>query len=388
MPEQDIVAALAAGAGEREGADQLRRAMAAIVESAEDAIVTKTLDGIIRFWNPAAERMLGYTAEEIVGQPIARLIPADRLAEEAEIIARISRGERVRHLETVRRAKDGRLLDVSLTVSPVRDASGNVVGASKIMRDIGERKAAEELRHANAEMRARAAALEEINAELESFSYSVSHDLHAPVRAIVGYARAIREEHGAGLDEDGRRLLAVVHDEGVRLGALIDDLLAFSRLARQPIEKEPIDMVALVRDVLAEETGRTGSFSATIEVAALPPAHGDRALLRHVWFNLISNALKFSSRRERPQITIGGEVAGGYATYRIRDNGIGFDMHYAGKLFGVFARLHREDEFPGTGVGLAIVRRIVERHGGSVLAYGAPDAGATFTITLPVARVA
>ncbi len=284
------------------------------------------------------------------------------------------------------RAANGRLIDVSLTVSPVRDASGNIVGASKIMRDISDRKAAELLRDAHAAMQQRTAALEETNAELESFSYSVSHDLHAPVRAIVGYARAIQDAYGAALDANGRRLLAVVHDEGQRMGALIDDLLAFSRLARQRIQSERVDMLALVREVVAEANARADAPArATIEAGALPAAYGDRALLRVVWSNLISNAIKFSSLRERPEISITGDVVDGRATYRVRDNGAGFDMRYAGKLFGVFARLHPEDEFPGTGVGLTIVRRIVLRHGGSVDALAVPGAGATFTFALPAA---
>jgi PAS domain S-box-containing protein len=376
---------MTAGDFSARSADEAVRLLAAIVESANDAIVTKTLDGTIRTWNPAAERMLGYTAEEIVGQPITRLIPPDRLAEEADIIARITRGERVNHLETVRRTKDGRLLDVSLTVSPVCNDSGAIFGASKIMRDIGERKSAEHLRQANAAMQQRAAVLEEVNAELESFSYSVSHDLHAPVRAIVGYTRAIQDTYGAVLDPEVCRWLAIAHDEAVRMSVMIDDLLAFSRLAVQPMQSVPVDMLALVLEVVTELAGLAAVSSATIDVGALPGAYGDRALLRHVWFNLISNAIKFSSVRERPEIAITGEVVDGRATYRVRDNGAGFDMRYAGKLFGVFARLHGEAEFPGTGVGLAIVRRIVARHGGSVDARGARDGGATFAFELPVA---
>jgi PAS domain S-box-containing protein len=364
---------------------EAQHTLAAIVESADDAIVTKDLDGIIRTWNAGAERLLGYTADEIVGEPITRLIPADRWDEEARIIERIRRGERVAHLETLRRAKDGRLIDVSLTVSPIRTESGQIVGASKIMRDISERKSAEQLHLRHAAVEQRAAVLEEVAAELESFSYSVSHDLQAPVRAVVGFTRALAEKHGAALDDEGRRLLALVHDEGVRMGALIDDLLAFARLARTPMRTEPVDMVLVVRDVCAEALRRGETGQATIEVGTLPAVCGDRALLRAVWSNLIANALKFSSRRERPQIAITGEVTDAGATYHVTDNGVGFDMRYAGKLFGVFARLHGEDEFPGTGIGLAIVRRIVQRHGGTVAGLSLPGAGATFSFVLPVA---
>jgi light-regulated signal transduction histidine kinase (bacteriophytochrome) len=234
-------------------------------------------------------------------------------------------------------------------------------------------------------MREHAAELQALNADLESFSYSVSHDLRAPVRAMLGFSEVLLEDYGSGLDAEGRRLLNVVHDEAVRMGALIDDLLAFAHLGRQPMEREVVNMTELVRDVVAEQHRLTPDARATIEVSPLPRALGDRALLRHVWANLISNALKYTSRSERPAITITGSVEGDRAVYAVRDNGVGFDMRYAGKLFGVFQRLHRSDEFPGTGVGLAIVGSIVGRHGGSVWAEAAPGAGATFTFTLPAA---
>jgi PAS domain S-box-containing protein len=383
LPAGRFVVASIVDLTERKRVDDLHEAMAAIVESADDAIVTKTLDGIIRTWNPGAERLLGYAAAEIVGRPVTQLIPADRLEEEAEIIERIRRGEHVAHLETVRRAKDGTLLDVSLSVSPVRDGAGAVVGASKIMRDITERKHAEAMRLMNAGMRQRAAELQALNAELESFSYSVSHDLRAPVRAMLGFSEALLDDYGPGLDAEGRRLLNVVHDEAARMGALIDDLLSFSHLGRQPMDCAEVNMAELVRDVVAEQRSLAPDARATIEISPLPPALGDRALLRHVWANLISNALKYTGRCERPAIAIAGGVEGDRAVFSVRDNGAGFDMRYAGKLFGVFQRLHRSDEFPGTGVGLAIVARIVQRHGGSVRAEAAPGAGATFTITLP-----
>jgi PAS domain S-box-containing protein len=368
---------------ERKRAQEMQQTMAAIVEAADDAIVTKTLDGIIRTWNPGAERMLGYTAAEIVGEPVTRLIPADRLDEEARIIDRIRRGERVAHVETVRRAKDGSLLDVSLTVSPVRNGAGTIVGASKIMRDITERKHAEELRLANAGVLQHNAELVALNAELESFSYTVSHDLRAPVRAVLGYASLIAEDYGAALDAEASRLLAVVCTEAARMGRLIDDLLDFSRLGRQRFERLPVDMSALARQAVVEQVVLDGDERAEIDVGDLPAAYGDRELLHHVWGNLIANAIKYSRPCALPRISIGGAVTSGVAVYSVRDNGVGFDMRYAGKLFGVFQRLHRSDEFPGTGVGLAIVKRIVQRHGGTVGADGALGVGSTFTFSLP-----
>ena len=222
----------------------------------------------------------------------------------------------------------------------------------------------------------RTALLNATNRELEAFTYSVSHDLRAPLRAVDGYARMLEEDYAERLDDEGRRLLAVVRDSSRRMGRLIDDLLGFARLGRQVPAKHSLDMTALAREVGAEVGG-------PIEVAALPSTTADRALLRQVWVNLIGNAVKYSSKRPAPRVEVGGREEAGECVYWVRDNGAGFDMRYAAKLFGVFQRLHREDEFPGTGVGLAIVERIVARHGGRVWAEGRPDDGACFYFALP-----
>ena len=229
-------------------------------------------------------------------------------------------------------------------------------------------------------VRARTEALQAANKELESFSYSVSHDLRAPLRAVDGYARMLEEDYASRLDEEGRRLLSVVRSSSLRMGRLIDDLLAFSRLGRQQPSKQPVDMRELAREV-ATELGN-GS-KATIQLGELPRARADRALMRQVWANLVGNALKYSSKREDARVEIGGRQEGGENVYWVRDNGAGFDMRYVDKLFGVFQRLHRADEFDGTGVGLAIVQRVVSRHGGRVWAEGKPGQGACFHFSLP-----
>jgi signal transduction histidine kinase len=218
------------------------------------------------------------------------------------------------------------------------------------------------------------------NRELDTFSYSVSHDLRAPARAINGYAQMLQEDYAERLDGEGRRLLGVIRASSLRMGQLIDDLLTFSRLGRQAPAKRPVDMAALAREVVREVAG---DASAAIEVGSLPPAEVDSSLLRQVWINLVGNALKYSSKRADPRIEIGGEEGPGENLYWVRDNGAGFDMRYADKLFGVFQRLHRADEFPGTGVGLAIVQRVVARHGGRVWAEGRPGEGACFHFSLP-----
>lgn len=227
----------------------------------------------------------------------------------------------------------------------------------------------------------RTAELETSNQDLESFCYSVSHDLRAPLRAMDGYALIFEEEYGDRLDDEGRRLLAVVHGEARRMGQLIDDLLAFSRCGRGAMQVGVVDMAALVREAVAELV--PAYPAARIELGTLPNALGDRALLKQVWLNLIGNACKYSAQSDPPRIEIGGRQGELENEFWVRDNGAGFDMRYAGKLFGVFERLHGPSEFPGTGVGLAIVQRIVSRHGGRVWADGKVNEGATFSFALP-----
>ncbi len=226
--------------------------------------------------------------------------------------------------------------------------------------------------------------LELANHELEGFSYSVSHDLRAPLRAIGGYARMLVEDCADRLDAEGRRYLAVITDNTEKMGQLIDDLLSFSRMARSALEPAAIDMTRLVRDVFAAVTERDpGRARPELVLGELPAGRGDPAMLRVAVENLLANAVKYSRERPQPRIEVGGRVEGGDCVYWVRDNGVGFDQRYAGKLFGVFQRLHPATRFEGTGVGLALVQRIVHRHGGSVRAEGQVDAGATFTFTLP-----
>jgi signal transduction histidine kinase len=232
-------------------------------------------------------------------------------------------------------------------------------------------------------VRERTAELEAANKELGSFSYSVSHDLRAPLRAVDGYARMLEEDYGAQLDDEGRRLLGAVRGNGARMGHLIDDLLAFSRLGRQAPAKRAVDMTALAREVVEE---LRADSPAAVTLQPLPAAHADRTLIRQVWTNLIGNAFKYSAKRAQASIEIGGREEQAENTYWVRDNGAGFDMRYVAKLFGVFQRLHRDDEFPGTGVGLAIVQRVVTRHGGRAWAEGRPGEGACFYFSLPGAK--
>jgi PAS domain S-box-containing protein len=372
---------------ERRRAEQVRAQLAAIVESSDDAIISKTLAGVITSWNLGAEKLFDYSAEEAIGKPMGMLFPPDRAREEPEILARIRRGETVDHFDTVRMRKDGKPIDVSVALSPIRDGRGKIIGASTIARDISERKRAEnEILQLNIDLEERVerrtADLEAANKELEAFSYSVSHDLRAPLRAVDGFSQAVLEDYGAKLPEEGRRYLQTIREGAQRMGVLIDDLLTFSRLSRLPLHKQAVNMSRMVRQTFEELSPEKQGRKVDMNIGELATVHGDPALLKQVWVNLLSNALKYTRKRETAVIGIGCKHQNGADVYFVSDNGTGFDMQYAHKLFGVFQRLHRADEFEGTGVGLAIVQRVVHRHGGRVWAEAEVDRGATFYFTL------
>jgi signal transduction histidine kinase len=274
----------------------------------------------------------------------------------------------IEFFDTEPRSRDERMLRLISTL------------ASQLGPVIQRKRIAEQIDTLNANLQRYTVELEATNKELESFSYSVSHDLRAPLRAVDGYARMLEEDYAQQLDQEGRRLLAVVRGASGRMGRLIDDLLAFSKLGRQDPAMRRIEMSALVAEVTAE---LRGDSTAAIEAAPLPAAEADPAMMKQVWANLIGNALKYSSKRQGARIQIGARAEQAENVYWVRDNGVGFDMRYAGKLFGVFQRLHRAEEFPGTGVGLAIVQRVITRHGGRVWAEGHPGEGACFYFSLP-----
>jgi signal transduction histidine kinase len=232
------------------------------------------------------------------------------------------------------------------------------------------------------EIKQHSVALEAANKELEAFSYSVAHDLRAPLRAIDGFSRILLEEHAPTLTPEAQHYLNVVRKNSQRMGLLIDDLLAFSRLSRQPLNKQPVKPADLVRQSVDELRAEQQGRRVEIAIGDLPACRADPALLKHVWMNLMSNALKYTRKREAAVIEVGSREQAGASVYFVKDNGVGFDMQYADKLFGVFQRLHRPEDYEGTGVGLAIVQRVIHRHGGRVWAEAAVNQGATFYFTV------
>ncbi|MCX6953688.1 MAG: PAS domain S-box protein, partial [Verrucomicrobia bacterium] len=334
-----------------------------------------------------AERFGLAATDLLIGQTDRDLFPAEIAAQfEAEDRGVLQGGAVVEREESYPRP-GGDLAVVLVTKVPLRDGQGTIVGLVGCNRDITNRKRNEEaIRRLNAELEQRVvertAELKDANRELEAFSYSVSHDLRAPLRAVDGFSRALQEDFGAQLPQEGLRQIQTIRASAQRMGELIDDLLSFSRLSRQPLTLQPVEMDRLVRSVLADLADESKGRTVELTVGTMPACAGDPRLLRQVWINLISNALKYTRRQATAVIEIGCAQEAGENAYFIRDNGTGFDMQYAGKLFGVFQRLHRAEDFEGSGVGLAIVQRVVHRHGGRVWAEAAVGRGATFHFTL------
>jgi PAS domain S-box-containing protein len=372
---------------ERVRVEEVRESLAAVVESSDDAIISKSLDGTITAWNSGAEKLFGYSSSEALGKPMRMLLAPERANEESDILARIGRGEGVDHFETVRVRKDGKNIDVSATVSPMRDSSGVVVGASNIARDITERKLAEKkIRKLNDELEhrvvERTAQLEEANQELESFTYSVAHDLRAPLRHIAGFSGILVEEFGPALSAEAQRYLQRIQEGTQRMGRLVDELLTLAKVGRQPLNLQIAGLNSIVQEVIGMLQPDVEGRQVEWKIADLPFVECDPALLRQVFQNLISNALKYSRPRSHSVIEIGQILQNEQPVVFVRDNGVGFSMKYADKLFGVFQRLHRSEDFEGTGVGLATVQRIIKKHQGQVWAEAELDKGATFYFTL------
>jgi len=259
-------------------------------------------------------------------------------------------------------------------------------GEWTLIEDSQRKHAAEEIGRLNEALIRRAEQIESINRDLESFAYSVSHDLRVPLRAIDGFSHLVLKRYGDKLDDEGRRLLNVVRDSVSRMGQMIDDILVFSRTGRLVMAESEVNMENLARAALEELAPNLTGRDVKVEIGRLPPVHGDPAMLRQVWVNLLANAVKFTRPKPAAQIEVEGKIEGTECVYFVKDNGVGFDMQYADKLFGVFQRLHGIEEFEGTGIGLATAKRIITKHGGRVWAEGKVNEGATFYFALPVLR--
>jgi PAS domain S-box-containing protein len=517
--------------------------LAAVVDSSDDAIISKDLNGTITSWNRGAEMVFGYSASEAIGKPMLMLIPPERVDEESHILGCIRRGEGVDHFETVRVRKDGRTIDISATISPIKDSSGAIVGASKIARDITGRKQTEarlagqteelsrqaeelmrsqraletqtlmlqsvldsmaeglvaadetgkfilwnpaatrivglgaanvppgewnkhygvylpdtitplpneqnpllraihgevstaeiflrnpeleegvwieisggplkgedgatrggvvafrdvtkrktdeqEIRKLNEELEERVAQrtaqLAAANQELEAFTYSVSHDLRAPLRHIGGFSKILIEDFGAGMDPEARQHLERIADGVRRMGLLVDELLNLARVGRHALHLQLTELNPVIEEVVSLLQPETQGRAVSWKIAQLPSAECDPILIKQVFQNLIANALKFTRTRAQALIEISCRQRDGQMVIAVRDNGVGFNMKFSDKLFGVFQRLHRAEDFEGTGIGLATVHRIVHKHGGRVWAEAEVDKGATFYFTLEIA---
>jgi PAS domain S-box-containing protein len=360
-----------------------RAQQARLLDQTHDPILVRDMNSVITYWNRAAEELYGWRAEEVIGRRAYELLktvfpaPLDELQEQ---LLRTGHWEG----ELTRTKADGSSVTVACRWALRRDGQDEAVSILETNNDISARKLREEeIRRLNRELERHADELEIANKELESFAYSVSHDLRAPLRHVVGYGELLQKQAFSSLDDKSRRYMKTILESAKRMGNLIDDLLAFSRIGRAETKKTKVDLTQLANEVVAELGQETKGRDIVWKIGVLPNCRGDRSMLKLVLVNLISNAVKFTRLRSPAEVEIGCTDRPNGTEVFVRDNGAGFDMRYVHKLFGVFQRLHSTEEFEGTGIGLATVQRIIHRHGGQVRAEGALDHGATFYFSVP-----
>jgi len=361
-----------------------------LVENSPDIITRYDRDCRRTYVNPTYLSVSGMQQQELLGSTPDQHspLPASSAAVLQKLLRKVLDSGTVEEVDIKWTRQDNVDHWFNIYAYPEFDREGQVVSVMTISRDITGRKLAEEeIRELNSELEqrvtARTADLEAANKELESFAYSVSHDLRTPLRAIDGFSHILLDDYADKLDDEGKRLLGVVRDNTSRMGRLIEDILKFSRSSRVSITCSEIDMDKIAHEVMAELQPIVAGGKLQLEIEHLPPARGDSALMHQVFINLLTNAVKFSRTKETQKIRVGFTAGDDETIYYVKDNGVGFDMQYADKLFGAFQRLHSENEFEGSGIGLAIVKRIITRHGGRVWAEGRINEGATLYFALP-----
>jgi PAS domain S-box-containing protein len=356
-----------------------------LLEAAPDAMVIVDSRGRIQLVNAQTERLFGYTRGELSGQRVEMLIPSRYQGSHVASREEYGRSPHSRAmgagLELYGRHKDGSEIPVEVSLSPLQTEEGTLI--SSAIRDVStRRRAEEEIRKLNSELNQKVAELSTANRELESFSYSVSHDLRAPLRHIDGFARILKEEHASQLSEEGIRYLDRVLQAANHMGQLVDDLLNLARIGRKEMARQRVQLGELVREAMADLPPEVSARQTEWRIEPLAEVDCDPGLVKLVLVNLLSNAVKFTKDRQPAVIEVGTRETEKGKAFMVRDNGVGFDPKYADKLFGVFQRLHRQEDFAGTGIGLATVQRIVHRHGGEVWAESSPGKGAAFFFTL------
>jgi PAS domain S-box-containing protein len=382
-------------------ADELKGLLAAIVASSDDAIVSRDLNSVITSWNKGAERMFGYTADEVIGRPIWMIFPPERVQEEGQILEKIKAGERVEHLETVRMRKDGTLVDVSLTTSPIKDSHGRVIGASKIARDISEQLrtqraivvARRELEHANRQLRLLAGdleervrqktkQLEESREDWETFAYSISHDLRAHLRSILTFTNILGEKLRGRIENEEQNYFDRIIRAADRIRVMVDGVLAFTKMAQVELELHEVNVESVVSEIM-QSSPDLEAGAARVEVRApLGCVLANRAGLQQCLSNILSNAVKYTKPGTTPEIVVRSESREDQLRIWVEDNGIGIPEGARENLFQMFQRMSNARSYEGTGLGLAIVRRAVERMGGSTGFESTQGEGSRFWINL------
>jgi PAS domain S-box-containing protein len=361
-----------------------RTQQASLLNLTHDSIFVRNMDNVVAYWNRGAQELYGFTSDEAIGKRSHELLGTVFPAPVNDIHGELLRTGRWEG-ELKRIKADGTEVVVSSRWSLRRGEQGQPSAIMETNNNITDRKRREdEIRGLNRELAGRSTELEAKNKELEAFAYSISHDLRAPLRHMSGYAELLQKKASAVLDAKSQRYMLMIQESAKRMGDLIDDLLAFSRIGRTETQKSLVNLEQLVKEAISEVRQETDGRNIVWNVSKLPNFYGDRSMLRLVFVNLLSNAVKFTRTRPQAEIAVGcDDTNKDEVVVFVRDNGVGFDMKYVGKLFGVFQRLHTSQTFEGTGIGLATVQRIVQRHGGKVWADGVVDQGATFYISAP-----